>query len=182
MFSCQAVAKVRTHSSTLYSPQFVIPREARDLYFAAHCRSLASLGMTIHRRCCLCRFGPNIHHELSRLHHEFNPLHRSRGILIDQGQITRRQVYEFPPPSRVGNFHAQNTVGTTQRPSPLGDRTATRDRPGQHRALACTRATKRFGDDVFQVGGSTVQGMTPDSRMRSERRLVTAIGKTIGKK
>src|ERR1039458_1364269 len=30
---------------------FVIPSEARDLHFAADCRSLASLGMTIHQ-CC----------------------------------------------------------------------------------------------------------------------------------
>src|SRR6267143_1254190 len=29
---------------------FVIPSEARDLKFAAKCRSLASLGMTIYRR------------------------------------------------------------------------------------------------------------------------------------
>jgi len=28
------------------SPDFVIPSEARDLHFAASCRSLASLGMT----------------------------------------------------------------------------------------------------------------------------------------
>ena len=35
-----------TRSST--PPDFVIPSEARDLQFAAKCRSLASLGMTIH--------------------------------------------------------------------------------------------------------------------------------------
>jgi hypothetical protein len=30
--------------------RLVIPSEARDLEFAARCRSLASLGMTSHRR------------------------------------------------------------------------------------------------------------------------------------
>jgi len=97
------------------------------------------------------------------LHHEFNALHRSRGILVDQGHITRRQGCEFPPPSRVGNFHSQNTVGKTERPSPLGHRTATCDRPGQQHALARRRAMKSFGDDGFQAGGSTVQSMTPGS-------------------
>ena len=101
------------------------------------------------------------------LHHEFDPLHRSCGVFVDQGHVTRRQVYEFPPPSRVGNFHAQNTVRKTERPSPLCDRTAACDRPGQDRALARWRAMKSFSDDVFQAGGSTVQGMTPKSRMRS---------------
>ena len=110
------------------------------------------------------------HHALLRLHHEFNSLHRSRGVLVDQGQVTRRQAGEFPPPSCVRNFHSQNTVGKTQRPSPIGNRTATRHRPGQQRALACRRAMKSFGDDGFQAGGSTVQDTTPDSRTRSERR------------
>src|SRR6266849_4285287 len=41
---------------------------------------------------------------------------------------------------------------------------------------------KSSGDDVFQAGGSTVQGTTPRSRTRPKRRLVTAIEKTIGKK
>jgi hypothetical protein len=35
---------------TLYTSEFVIPSEARDLQFAANCRSLASLGMTIYER------------------------------------------------------------------------------------------------------------------------------------
>src|SRR6266700_2275177 len=34
----------------LHSPDFVIPSEARDLHFAADCRSLASLGMTTHKK------------------------------------------------------------------------------------------------------------------------------------
>jgi hypothetical protein len=38
-------------SFQLFVPQdFVIPSGARDLQFAAKCRSLASLGMTIHER------------------------------------------------------------------------------------------------------------------------------------
>src|SRR3981081_768088 len=102
-----------------------------------------------------------------RLHHEFNPLHRSCRVFVDQGHITRREVYELPPPSRIGNFHAQNTVRKTECPSPLGNRTATRDRPGQQRALTRRRAMKGLSDEVFEAGGSTVQGMTPDSRMRS---------------
>jgi len=40
--------KVRLLSSTLTF--IVIPSEARDLQFAAKCRSLASLGVTIHER------------------------------------------------------------------------------------------------------------------------------------
>ncbi len=47
----QPVARVRPCSSTLDSPDFVIPSEARDLQFAAEYRSRASLGMTIHERC-----------------------------------------------------------------------------------------------------------------------------------
>src|SRR3981081_1194652 len=35
-------------SLALHSSEFVIPSEARDLQFAANCRSLASLGMTIY--------------------------------------------------------------------------------------------------------------------------------------
>ena len=102
----------------------------------------------------------------SCFHHEFNPLHRSRGIFVDQGQITRRQVDEFPPPSRVRNFHPQNAVGKTQRPSPVSHRTAARDGPRQKRTFACRRAMKSSGDDGFEAGGSAVQGMTPDSRTR----------------
>ncbi len=105
-----------------------------------------------------------------RLHHEFNSLHRSRGILIDQRHVTRRQVREFAPPSRVGNLDSQNTVRKTQRPGPLGDSTATGDRPRQQGALGRRRAMKSFSNDVFQAGGSTVQAMTPESRTRSEQR------------
>jgi len=106
---------------------------------------------------------------LLRLHHEFNPLDRSRGILVDQNHITRRQVGEFPTPSRISNFHMQNTVGKTQRPSPLGHRTTTRDRPRQQRALARRRAMQSFGDDGFEARGSTVQGMAPESQTRPEQ-------------
>jgi len=42
--------KVRIGRSTPNSPDFVIPSEARDLQSAARCRSLASLGMTIHKK------------------------------------------------------------------------------------------------------------------------------------
>jgi len=35
-------------------PDFVIPSEARDLQFAARCRSLASLGMTIQNKFRSC--------------------------------------------------------------------------------------------------------------------------------
>ena len=38
--------------------RFVIPSEARDLHLAANCRSLASLGMTIHGRCRLVHCSP----------------------------------------------------------------------------------------------------------------------------
>src|SRR3981081_1248371 len=38
---------------------------------------------------------------------------------------------------------------------------------GQQRPLTRRRAMKSLSDDVFEAGGSTVQGMTPDSRMRS---------------
>ncbi len=114
-----------------------------------------------------------------RLHHEFNSLHRSRGVLVDQGHITRRQVGEFPLPSPVGNFHSQNAAGKTQRPSPIGHGTATRDGPGQQRALARRRAMKSFGDDGFQAGGSAIQGMTPESGTRSKRRFGTAMRTTM---
>src|ERR1039458_2503250 len=45
---------------TIAFTAFVIPSEARNLHFAAECRSLASLGMTIHEEGSL---------PLSRLHH-----------------------------------------------------------------------------------------------------------------
>ncbi len=38
------------------SCKFVIPSEARDLHFAAGCRSLASLGMTNHEEYPLLRY------------------------------------------------------------------------------------------------------------------------------
>ena len=47
--------KVRARCLAFNSPDFVIPSEARDLYFAADCRSLASLGMTTHERRRSCR-------------------------------------------------------------------------------------------------------------------------------
>src|SRR5450759_3431218 len=40
--------KFALHSLTINSSDFVIPSGARDLHFAANCRSLASLGMTIY--------------------------------------------------------------------------------------------------------------------------------------
>jgi len=106
------------------------------------------------------------------LHHEFDSLDRNRGIFVDQRQITRRQVGEFPAPSRVGNFHTQNTVGKAQRPSPLGHRTATRDGPSQQRALPGRPAPKSFGDDGFEACGSTVQDVTS--------KVANAIRKAIG--
>jgi hypothetical protein len=42
---------MQTGSSAVDLPDFVIPSKARDLQFAARCRSFASLGMTIHERC-----------------------------------------------------------------------------------------------------------------------------------
>ena len=44
------VVKVRIRRSTPNSPDFVIPSQARDLQSTARCRSLASLGMTIHKK------------------------------------------------------------------------------------------------------------------------------------
>jgi len=106
------------------------------------------------------------------LHHEFDSLDRNRGIFVDQRQITRRQVGEFPAPSRVGNFHTQNTVGKAQRPSPLGHRTATGDGPSQQRALPRRPAPKSFDDDGFEAVGSTVQDVTS--------KVANAIRKAIG--
>src|SRR5580658_41634 len=94
----------------------------------------------------------------SRLHREFNPLDRSRRVLVDQGQVTRCQVGEFPPPSSVGNFHPQNNVAKTQRTRPVSQRTATRDRPSQLRALVLWRVLQSFCDDGFEARGSTIQG------------------------
>jgi hypothetical protein len=49
----QAVAKVGARNLPLMPQEFVIPSEARDLHFAANCRSLASLGMTINNKLTL---------------------------------------------------------------------------------------------------------------------------------
>src|SRR6266852_3320509 len=57
----------KTLSLTLCSSEFVIPSEARDLQFAANCRSLASLGMTIYER-----YRPR-NGSGSDLHHSYSP-------------------------------------------------------------------------------------------------------------
>src|SRR6266446_8137816 len=57
---------------------FVIPSEARDLHFAAHCGSLASLGMTIHERrhsCTARRLSSRV------LLYSLSPLGKSRSRL-----------------------------------------------------------------------------------------------------
>ena len=56
--------KVRMCFSGLNSPDFVIPSEARDLQFAAKCRSLAALGMTIMKGVARAQSGPDFHHGL----------------------------------------------------------------------------------------------------------------------
>src|SRR6266446_10195605 len=48
LWNCIPELLVPQDSSTLKSADLVIPSEARDLHFAANCRSLASLGMTIY--------------------------------------------------------------------------------------------------------------------------------------
>src|SRR5208282_1340101 len=58
---------------------FVIPSEARDLQFAARCRSLALLGMTIHKLCLTLRA-----QELAQL-------------LIDFYCFLRRLIDQFDP-------------------------------------------------------------------------------------
>jgi len=95
---------------------------------------------------------------LSFVDHEFNPLYGRRRILVDHCQITRRKVHEFPTPSGVGNFHSKNTIGEAQGAGAIRDRAATRNGPGEARALARRRATKCFRDHGFEAGGSVVQG------------------------
>jgi hypothetical protein len=44
--------KPRPFKTICHYQEFVIPSEAKDLHFAANCRSFASLGMTIRYGCC----------------------------------------------------------------------------------------------------------------------------------
>jgi hypothetical protein len=49
------IGAIVINSIDLNPTDFVIPSEARDLYFATNYRSLASLGMTIHKTLLLAR-------------------------------------------------------------------------------------------------------------------------------
>jgi hypothetical protein len=88
---------------------------------------------------------------------ELNALHRNRRIFVDQGDVARSQIGKFAPPTGIGDLYLQNAIGKAERARPIGDRTAASDGPRQQRTLIRWRTVKRFGDDVFQSGGSAVQ-------------------------
>ena len=106
------------------------------------------------------------------LQYEFNPLHRNGGVSIDRGQVSGSETGKFAPPSGIGDFDIQNSVGKPQRAGAIGHGASAHDRPREDGAFGGGSPTQRAGNNVFEAVRSAVQRQDSVDRVSWEDKIV----------